>query len=155
MSREGRIAGEASTKKMIRIYAIRIDVTCKCDRDWLEGFRPWAPRIWSVWIARPGQPSYLGSLTPSSMAFHVCTHADLPARTPGEIAGQIEASLPPPDDEMCYLDFKLVQGIIKEGTDALDLGLFRTEDESLTDCQDAWSDALGMLRMAPISWPLR
>ena len=139
---------------MIRICAIRIDVTGRCDQDWLEGFRPWAPRIWSVWIARPGQPSYLGSLTPSSMAFHVCTCADLPSGTPSEIARQIEAGLPPPDDEMCYLDFKQVQGIIKEGTNALDLGLFRTEDESLTDCRDAWEAALELIRIAPIRWDI-
>ena len=43
--------------------------------------------------------------------------------------------------------------IIRDGKDAVDLGLFRTEDESLTDCPEAWDAALELIRLAPINWP--
>jgi hypothetical protein len=139
VSRNSRLP--RSTKKLIRLYAIRIDETENYDRDWLERFGSWAPRIWSVYVVRPGQPSYVGSLKPSIFAMHAYSHCKLPDDTPSEIGERIASDLRTAVHDDLYLDFKLVQGIIRTGKDILDLGLIKTEDESLTDCQDAWEAA--------------
>jgi hypothetical protein len=137
---------EKSTKKMIRLCAIRIDETEGCDGDWLESLGSWAPRIWGVYIVRPGQPSYVGSLSPSSFAMHAYSGCELADDAPAEIKEKINSDLRSTIHDDLYLDFKLVQGIIRSGKDILDLGLVKTEDETLDECQDAWEAACEIVR---------
>ena len=138
---------------MIRLCAIRIDITSECNRDWLESFSPWAPRIWGVYLVRPGQPTYVGSLAPSSVAMQSCCQGELDGGAPSGESARLKADLQAVDPEGRHLDFKVAQEIIRDGKDAVDLGLFRTEDESLTDCPEAWDAALELIRLAPINWP--
>ena len=133
---------------MIRLCAIKIDETESYDRDWWKSLGPWPPRIWGVYIVRPGQPSYVGSLTPSIFAMHSYSRCELSSDTPAEIRERIDSDLRSSDHDDLYLDFKLVQEIIRTGKDILDLGLTRTEDESLDSCQDAWDAAREQVRVA-------
>ena len=141
-----RRTGEKSTKKMIRLCAIRIDETEGCDGDWLESLGSWAPRIWGVYIVRPGLRSYVGSLTPSIFAMHAYSSCELADDAPAEIKEKINSDLRSTIHDDLYLDFKLVQGIIRSGKDILDLGLVKTEDETLDECQDAWEAACEIVR---------
>ena len=131
---------------MIRFCAIRIEGTGNYDRDWLARFSDWSPRLWDVLIVRPGQPSYVASLTPSSLAMHAYTHGELSMETPPEIGERLDSDLRSIVHVDAYLDFKTVQEIVSRGENVRDLGLFKTRDESLSDCQDAWETALDFAR---------
>lgn len=54
------------------------------------------------------------------------------------------------DHEDEYFDFRTVQKIIKDEKDAHDLGMYETEDEYLTECQDAWEAARDHLVGNPV-----
>ena len=131
---------------MIRLCAIEIDETGDYDRDWLEGCRTWEPRIWSVYLVRPNQPSYVASLTPSSFAMHAYSHGELSPGTPPGIEEKLDSDLRSINRGDCFLDFGTIQEIIRDGRHALNLGLFKTTDESLADCRDAWEDARDSIR---------
>lgn len=131
---------------MIRLCAIEIDETGDYDRDWLEGCRPWEPKIWSVYLVRPNQPSYVASLIPSTFAMHAYSYGEPQPGTPPEIREKMASDLRSIDLSDCFLDFKMVQEIVRDGRHALDLGLFKTTDESLADCRDAWEDARDSIR---------
>jgi hypothetical protein len=132
----------------IQFCAIRIDEIENRDQGSLDReYGQWAPiGLWSVYIVRPNQPSYVGALTPSSFAMHAYSDGELSPDAPEEIRAKLREDLMMSDHEDGYLDFRMVQGIIKSGKNALDLGMFVTKDETLDECRDAWNAALECLR---------
>ena len=127
----------------IHFCAIKIDETEHYNQEWLaREYGKWAPtKLWSVYIVRPNQPTYLASLTPSSFAMYAYSDGELPPDAPEEFREKLSEDLITAEHNDAYFDFKMVQRIIKDGKNAHDLGMYETEDESLTECQDAWEAA--------------
>ena len=136
----------------IQFCAIKIDETGHYNQGELSReYGQWAPtRLWSVYIIRPNQPSYVASPTPQSFAMHAYSGGELPDGAPKEIREKLSEDLMMTNHDDGYLDFRMVQGLIKEGRDSRDLGMFVTTDETLDECRDAWGNALECLRVSRI-----
>jgi len=127
-------------------------VTECCDQERLaRECGQWTPtRLWNVYLVRPGQPSYVGSLIPQSFAMHAYSGGELPDGAPEEISEKLSENLMMANHDDGYLDFRMIQEIIKEGRDSRDLGMFTTMDEDLDECRDAWENARECLRASRI-----
>ena len=147
-----KVAPPIKPPPKIHFYAIRIDETKGYNQEWLDKeYGKWAPTsLWSVYIVRPNQPTYLASLTPSSFAMYAYSDGDLPLDAPEEFREKLSEDLMAADHDDEYFDFKMIQNIIKDRKNSHDLGMYETEDESLTECQDAWEAARDHLVGNPV-----